>query len=65
MKAKRFAFLELFENSNRVIAEGEYENKMVAVAAFQQKFPHLILNDDGYYKIGNLSYCVAEYALDR
>ena len=58
---KRFAFLFLLNNSNMVMNEYYGITKADAVEHFQSKHPELTLDEDGYCKVGQVTWCVAEY----
>jgi len=67
---KRFAFLQLFPtphpdmyntSGNKVMDEHSCSSFQEAVIEFRRRFPHLNLNDNGYSKVGNSSFCIAEY----
>ncbi len=66
---KKFYLLKLFPSvnltgfqgsENQVIGEVVTENKTDAVEYFQQLRPDLELDNDGYAKHDNISYCVVE-----
>ena len=64
---KRFALLRLFpcgdfRSGNTVIAETDrYMTKKEALDLFQSAFFDLNLNSNGYAKIGDIRYCIAEF----
>ena len=64
---KRYALLRLFpcgdfRSGNTVIAEtNQYMTKEQAIDLFQSAFANLTLNSNGYAKIGEISYCIAEF----
>lgn len=64
---KKFALLKLFPtgnfaSGNQVINELDYSIcKEEAVQYFRENHPELNLNDNGYAKHGDVSYCIAEY----
>jgi hypothetical protein len=57
---KTYCLLLLRNNANTAIAEIEATSKAAAVQHFQLAKPELKLNEAGYAKHGNTSYCVAE-----
>ena len=57
---KKFYFLYLENNSNKVLLECSRHTKTEARYYFQNYYPHLKLDNDGYAKAGNVSYCIAE-----
>jgi len=62
---KRFALLKLFPwgflSGNQVINEITVNTETEAIQQFQVIHPELKLNEKGYSKDGNVSYCIAEY----
>jgi len=58
---KKYALLRLKFNANFVIAEKFGHSKKDAIKFFQENFPLLKLDDDCYSKIGDESWCIAEY----
>jgi hypothetical protein len=64
----KFALLKLFpagnfQSGNLVLSEIRFDcpnARKEAIAEFQRSFPLLKLNDDGYAKDGEITYCVAE-----
>jgi len=58
---KRYALLSLLHNANKVIGECYAATKKEAVEKFQKTHPYCLLDDDGYAKNMDLTYCVAEY----
>ena len=62
---KTFSLLQVYpcgwQSGNRPIGNDfECIVKPEAVLHFQQKYPQLNLNSDGYSKLGDISYCLAE-----
>ena len=50
-----------FGSGNKVIAENMSPTHAHAVSVFQNKYPHLLLDDDGYAKtMDGFSYCIAQ-----
>jgi len=62
---KRFAFLKLFPagwgSGNKVLAECQTNTIKEAQEHFQPMFPHIVLNCNGYAKVMETTYCIAEY----
>ncbi len=62
---KKYYLLRLVNNSNFVLYETESPDRARAIAEFKSlfqgnpEFSHINLDDDGYAKVGNVSYCVA------
>jgi hypothetical protein len=70
---KKFYLLKLFPcvnlggfscSGNKVINEFNALTKLDAVEAFQYLRPDLKLDNEGYAKHGEISYCVAESSLN-
>ena len=59
MNIKRYYLLKCHNNSNMVIAEEECVTITGAISSFKGTFPNLKLDEHGYYKIGDVTYCVA------
>lgn len=64
MKLKHYYLLKLFpcgnfSSGNQVLAEYDAESKYHAIEYFR-KNNSLALNDQGYVKYGEISYCIAE-----
>lgn len=62
---KRYALLRLFpagnfQSGNQVMAETQPMTRDEAVLYFQNQFPLIPLNCDGYCKVGIESFCIAE-----
>jgi hypothetical protein len=58
----RYAFLRLQYNANKVIADCETSTLEEAVEKFRKMCGDtLMLDDSGYGKIGDVSFCIAEY----
>lgn len=63
---KKFAFLVLFPtgnfaSGNQVLADHECITQTEARAHFQNEYPLLPLDSNGYAKVGEKTYCIAEY----
>lgn len=56
---KRFALLRLLYNANTTVGEVIAGNRQDAVKHFQYMAP-VTLDADGYAKVGEVSFCVAE-----
>lgn len=57
---KKFYFLYLENNANKVLLECKRHTKAEARYYFQNYYPHLKLDTGGYAKAGPVSYCIAE-----
>lgn len=58
---KRFAFLRLEHGGNKVIFDCNAPDLATAVKIIKEHVTNVTLDDDGYGKLGNVSFCVAEY----
>ena len=63
---KKFSLLKLFPtgnfaSGNLVMNEVSWETKKKAIEFLQRLYPELNLDDNGYAKHGEITYCVAEH----
>ncbi len=59
---KRFALLRLHNNANTVIFDCYADTVLEAVKQFNPCLTNMPqLSDDGYCKVGDITFCVAEY----
>jgi hypothetical protein len=58
---KRFAFLKLEHGGNKVVFDTNAPDLFAAVETFKQHVVNVDLDEYGYGKRGDVSYCVAEY----
>jgi hypothetical protein len=58
---KRYALLSLLHGANHVIGECNAVNNHHAIRTFQKTHPHCHLNDEGYAKNMDITYCIAEF----
>ena len=58
---KRFALLRLQHGANKVVFDCHAPDLAAAVKTFNRSFTGGKLDADGYEKIGDVTYCVAEY----
>lgn len=59
---KRYAFLRLQYGANQVIAECGPCDFKTALTKFREMVkPSLVLDDDGYAKLGDVSFCIAQF----
>ena len=58
---KRYAFLRLENNANKVIFETVAANVKDAAQQFNRSLKNIQLDEYGYGKLGEVTYCVAEF----
>lgn len=58
---KRYALLRLENNANKVIFDCNAPDLASAVETFKAHVTNVTLDEYGYGKLGNVSYCMAEY----
>jgi hypothetical protein len=58
---KRYAFLRLEYGANKVIADCGPCDFATALEKFRKMCINLTLDDSGYAKLGDTSFCIAEY----
>ena len=62
MNIRTFYLLKCRNKANIVIASGKSTSISGAIGEFKNLFPDLKLDQDGYYKIGDVTYCIASKA---
>lgn len=59
MNIRTFYLLKCYKNGNNVISESRNIGISGAITTFKNLFPNLKLDENGYYKIADVSYCIA------
>jgi hypothetical protein len=62
MNIRTYYLLKCHNNANIVIASGKSSCISGAIGEFKNLFPNLKLDQYGYYKIEDVTYCVASKA---
>lgn len=58
---KRFALLWLEYNANKVIFDTKAKDASTAIAQFNKSLTGMKLDEHGYFKMGEVTFCIAEY----
>ena len=58
---KRFAFLRLERGANKVIFDANATDSKHAIEQFNKSLAGIQLDMDGYAKLGDVTFCIAEY----
>ena len=58
---KRFALLRLENNANKVIFDTQAATMKNAIEQFNKSLTSIQLDANGYGKLGDVTFCIAEY----